>query len=363
MTPRRTKDFTLASRLWPSLMALPYVLAHCHKERRTPDRGGRAHTVSLRTAPAMRGGRAQPAGNAHGGGGGGPRILRTRGRPSQPAGLEGAGRAWLLQAAGPRVSPSSPPVLSREMLLLALGGPRAAGLRLGGQRTASWARAALRGPGAAVTRAASRSSSAGPRGAAPLLRRPVPAQIPVCWERCVRCLHTQLEKSEDGRLIYTGNLARTVFGVKCFSYSTSLISLAFLPYIFAQNNIIFGSLPLQILFYGIIGSFTVITPVLLHFITKGYVVRLYHEATTDTYKAITYNVVLSETSTVFHQNDVKIPDSTHVFTTFYAKTKSLLVNPVLFANPEDYNHLMGYDKPFTFDMEEAGEKKQLQDEK
>uniref|UniRef100_A0A8C4MZF1 Transmembrane protein 70 n=1 Tax=Equus asinus TaxID=9793 RepID=A0A8C4MZF1_EQUAS len=213
-----------------------------------------------------------------------------------------------------------------------------------------------RGPGAPSPPQPETHSSA-PRPPQP------PHQIPVCWERCVRCLHTQLEKSEDGRLIYTGNLARTVFGVKCFSYSTSLISLAFLPYIFAQNNIIFGSLPLQILFYGIIGSFTVITPVLLHFITKGYVVRLYHEATTDTYKAITYNVVLSETSTVFHQNDVKIPDSTHVFTTFYAKTKSLLVNPVLFANPEDYNHLMGYDKPFTFDMEEAGEKKQLQDEK
>uniref|UniRef100_A0A9L0JTD0 Transmembrane protein 70 n=1 Tax=Equus asinus TaxID=9793 RepID=A0A9L0JTD0_EQUAS len=372
MTPRRTKDFTLASRLWPSLMALPYVLAHCHKERRTPDRGGRAHTVSLRTAPAMRGGRAQPAGNAHGGGGGGPRILRTRGRPSQPAGLEGAGRAWLLQAAGPRVFP----VLTARPLArdAASGVGRPAGGRTAARRAEDSVVGARRAPGPRGGRhagAASRSSSAGPvgggsagpRGAAPLLRRPVPAQIPVCWERCVRCLHTQLEKSEDGRLIYTGNLARTVFGVKCFSYSTSLISLAFLPYIFAQNNIIFGSLPLQILFYGIIGSFTVITPVLLHFITKGYVVRLYHEATTDTYKAITYNVVLSETSTVFHQNDVKIPDSTHVFTTFYAKTKSLLVNPVLFANPEDYNHLMGYDKPFTFDMEEAGEKKQLQDEK
>jgi transmembrane protein 70 len=135
-----------------------------------------------------------------------------------------------------------------------------------------------------------------------------------------------------------------------------MISLAFLPYIFAQNNIIFGSLPLQVLFYGIMGSFTVITPALLHFLTKGYVIRLYHEATTDTYKAITYNVLLSETSTVFHQNDVKIPDSTHMFTTFYAKTKSLLVNPVLFPNPEDYNHLMGYDKPFTFDIEETGEK-------
>ncbi|EPQ16911.1 Transmembrane protein 70, mitochondrial [Myotis brandtii] len=180
---------------------------------------------------------------------------------------------------------------------------------------------------------------------------------------CVRCLHKKVEKSEDRRLFYTGNLAQTVFGVKCFSYSTSAISLTFLPYIFAQNNVVFGSLPLQILFYGIIGSFTVITPVLLHLVTKGYVIRLYHEATTDTYKAITYNVLLSETSTVFHQNDVKIPNSTHLFTTFYAKTKSLLVNPGLFPNPKDYDHLMGYDKPFTFDMEEPSEKKQLEDEK
>nr|XP_020757650.1 transmembrane protein 70, mitochondrial isoform X2 [Odocoileus virginianus texanus] len=250
------------------------------------------------------------------------------------------------------------------MLLLALGGPWAAGLRLGGKRTATWASTALRAPRAAISRAASCRGSSGRVGgtglsaAAPFLRR-----IPVCWERGVRCSHTQLDKSEDGRLIYTGNLARTVFGVKCFSYSTSLISLAFLPYIFAQSNVIFGSLPLQILFYGTIGSFTVITPALLHFLTKGYVIRLYHEARTDTYKAITYSVVLSEKSTVFHQNDVKIPNSTHVFTTFYAKTKSLLVNPALFPNPEDYNHLMGYDKPFTFDLEEASEKKQLKEEK
>ncbi|XP_059528854.1 transmembrane protein 70, mitochondrial [Myotis daubentonii] len=252
------------------------------------------------------------------------------------------------------------------MLLLALGGPLTAGRRLCGQRATPWAAIAFRGLRAAVSRGASGTSS-GPVGGGSAgrwpFRRPAPAQIPICWERCVRCLYKQVEKSEDGRLIYTGNLARTVFGVKCFSYSTSVISLTFLPYIFAQNNVVFGSLPLQILFYGIIGSFTVITPVLLHLVTKGYVIRLYHEATTDTYKAITYNVLLSETSTVFQQNDVKIPSSTHPFTTFYAKTKSLLVNPGLFPNPKDYDHLMGYDKPFTFDMEETSEKKQLEDEK
>ncbi|XP_037658433.1 transmembrane protein 70, mitochondrial [Choloepus didactylus] len=248
------------------------------------------------------------------------------------------------------------------MLLLALSGPWAARLRSGLTRVTPWSAAALRGSRAAVSVPVG-SGSVGLRGAAGLLRPPGRAQISICWEGCVRCLHTQLEKSEDGRLIYTGNLARTVFGVKCFSYSTSALSLAFLPYIFAQNNIIFGSLPLQILFYSVIGSFTVITPLLLHFVTKGYVIRLYHEATTDTYKAITYSIMLSETSTVFHQNDVKIPDSTHMFTTFYAKTKSLLVNPLLFPNPEDYDHLMGYDKPFTFDMEEASKKEQLKDGK
>lgn len=106
-----------------------------------------------------------------------------------------------------------------------------------------------------------------------------------------------------------------------------------------------------------------ITPVLLHLVTKGYVIRLYHEATTDTYRAVTYSVFLSEASTVFHQGDVKVPGSAHLFTTFYAKTKSLLVNPGLFPNPKDYDHLMGYDKPFTFDTEETSEKKQLEDEK
>lgn len=105
---------------------------------------------------------------------------------------------------------------------------------------------------------------------------------------------------------------------------------------FAQNNILFGSLPLQILYYGIIGSFIVTNPTLLPFVTYKWLGHwLCHKATADTYKTITYNAVLSEMSTVFHQNDMRIPNSTHVFTTFYAKTKPLLVNPGLFPNPED----------------------------
>ncbi|XP_043832691.1 transmembrane protein 70, mitochondrial isoform X1 [Dromiciops gliroides] len=254
------------------------------------------------------------------------------------------------------------------MLLLAVRSPWVSRLRLGsgGTRIRPWAVAALRGrweafglnPECAGTEWSARAAPPGvARGFA--LWAPRREQIAFSSGGCVRYIHAHahVEQSEDGRLIYTGNMARTVFGVKCFSYSTSLLSLALLPYMFGQSNIEFGSLPLKIAFYGALGTFTLITPMLLHFITKGYVVRLYHEAETDTYTAITYNIVLLEKRTVFHQNDVKVPDIKSIFTSFYAKTKSLLVNPMLFPHPQDYNHLMGYDKPFTFDIEESDEKK------
>ncbi|XP_015271687.1 PREDICTED: transmembrane protein 70, mitochondrial [Gekko japonicus] len=163
------------------------------------------------------------------------------------------------------------------------------------------------------------------------------------------------DKSEYGRLVYCGNLAKMVLGVKFFSYSTSMLSLSMMTFIIFKAGVDFNSLPLQIAFYSIIGFFTFVTPITLHLITKGYVIRLYHKAETDTYTAITYNAILAEKKTVFHQKDVKIPDISKMFTTFYARTKSMLVNPGLFQYPQDYNHLMGYDKPFTFDLEESKE--------
>ncbi|XP_067409705.1 transmembrane protein 70, mitochondrial [Emydura macquarii macquarii] len=172
----------------------------------------------------------------------------------------------------------------------------------------------------------------------------------------VRCFSTSSdEQLEDGRLIYTGNLAKRVLGVRFFSYSTSMFSFCMMPYVIFKTGVGVESLFLQTAFYSIVGFFTFITPVTLHLLTKGYVVRLYYKAETDTYTAITYNAILAEKRTVFHQRDVKVPDISKMFTTFYAKTKSMLVNPMLFTHPQDYNHLMGYDKPFYFDLEEQKE--------
>lgn len=156
----------------------------------------------------------------------------------------------------------------------------------------------------------------------------------------------------DGRLIYTGELGKTVLGVKFFSYSCSIFSVCLMPIVLMKTGIGVQSFALQVAFCGVIGFFTFITPVLLHMVTKGYVTRLYHNEATDTYTAVTYNALLVEKKTVFHQRDVKVPDISKMFTSFYAKKHSMLVNPDAFQLPQDYNHLMGYDRPFVFDEED-----------
>ncbi|XP_030017338.1 transmembrane protein 70, mitochondrial isoform X2 [Sphaeramia orbicularis] len=165
-----------------------------------------------------------------------------------------------------------------------------------------------------------------------------------------RCLSTS-SHSEDGDLIYTGSLGTAVRGVKFFSYSTSGASLVLVPQILMKTGLGVQSFALQAAFCGVVGFFTFLTPVLLHLFTKGYVVRLYHNPDRDTYTAVTYNVFLAEKRTVFHQKQVRIPQVTKMFTTFYADKMGLLVNPDLFSIPQDFNHLMGYDKPFSFHTE------------
>lgn len=143
-----------------------------------------------------------------------------------------------------------------------------------------------------------------------------------------------------------------VKGVKVFSYSTSAVSAVVMPQILLTTGLGDQSWAFQAVFCGIIGFFTFFTPLLLHFVTKGYVLRLYHNPVQDTYTAVTYSIVLREKKTVFHQTQVRLPELSKMFTTFYADKMGLLVNPDLFTVPQDYNHLMGYDKPFDFSPEQ-----------
>lgn len=133
-----------------------------------------------------------------------------------------------------------------------------------------------------------------------------------------------------------------------FSYTTSAAALFLMPQILFKTALALQGLAVQVAFCGVMGFFTFLTPILLHLLTKGYVIRLYHNPDSDVYTAVTYSVFLFEKKTIFHQNQVRVPSVANMFTTFYAGRAGMLVNPDYFPFPQDYNHLMGYDKPFSF---------------
>lgn len=190
----------------------------------------------------------------------------------------------------------------------------------------------------------------------PLVRKPSSkVQFRYTQPRCLlsRYLSTSASlPSESGKLIYTGSLCKAIIGVKMFSYTSSACSLCLMPHILFKTGLATQGLAAQAFFLTVVGCFTFVTPVLLHLFTKGYVVRLFYDTETDSYTAVTYSALLMERRTAFGQAEVSVPAVSKIFTSFYAGKVGLMVNPDLFQLPSDYNHLMGYDRPFSFNTDD-----------
>lgn len=98
---------------------------------------------------------------------------------------------------------------------------------------------------------------------------------------------TELEK------IYYGPLTPQIKGVKVFSLSSSAAGLALQPLILREASTI-GSTSLLIALCSVVGFFTFVTPLLLHFITKKYVTEIFYDKATSTYKATTITFFLAK---------------------------------------------------------------------
>lgn len=153
---------------------------------------------------------------------------------------------------------------------------------------------------------------------------------------------------EKGQLVYVGTLSNMVKLVKGFSVSTSLIGLCVQPYLFANS----GNYPLfvKIALGGTLSFFIFLTPLMLHFVTKRYVTKLYYNNDTGIFTGTTLTFFVHEKDTQFRQSDVTIPEIPGFFTTVKVNGKPLFVDPTLFLNREGYIKLMGYDKPIDWRM-------------
>ncbi|ELU02689.1 hypothetical protein CAPTEDRAFT_174427 [Capitella teleta] len=153
---------------------------------------------------------------------------------------------------------------------------------------------------------------------------------------------------DRGTLVYAGTLSRMVKAAKIFSLGSSMVALGLQPFIVAQLD----SLPrvLQFAVSGGVSFFILVTPVLLHFLTKRYVTSIYFNRDEEEFTAATYTVVLREKLHKFSVKDIEVPSSPMLLTTVTVKGTPLFFDPSYFIDQDAYNKLMKYDEPIDWEV-------------
>lgn len=151
-----------------------------------------------------------------------------------------------------------------------------------------------------------------------------------------------------GKLVYKGNLAGSIKGVKLFSFSTSLMGLAMQPAIYMQNE----GLPtgFKLALAGAVNFFVFLNPILIHFITKRYIRDIYWDPETGIFTATTYTFFLRTKELVFLADDVHVPAVPGIFTSLKVKGEPVFFDPGSFLSQEAYVHLMGFNKPLDWEL-------------
>lgn len=106
----------------------------------------------------------------------------------------------------------------------------------------------------------------------------------------------------DGVSIYTGKYNWRIMRVKIFSLTTSVLGVCAQPFLWQKSQLI-GSTGLGVLVCSIAGVFTFITPILIHFVMKKYVVDIRYNKETDEYTCYTISFFLLKnkvTPSIFH---------------------------------------------------------------
>jgi transmembrane protein 70, mitochondrial len=117
--------------------------------------------------------------------------------------------------------------------------------------------------------------------------------ISVGQHQIFRGLSSDTKEENQTEQIYYGPLTPQIKAVKIFSLTSSMAGLLSQPIIVKQASAI-GSTSLLVVICSMVGFFTFITPLLLHFITKKYVTDIQYDPNTSTYKATTINFFLAE---------------------------------------------------------------------
>lgn len=135
------------------------------------------------------------------------------------------------------------------------------------------------------------------------IRRPINQLMTTNYSVCAQRFYS--DKADDSRhtkksveydengaeIVYTGKFQKRILRVKLFSLGTSFMGIAAQPTLL-KKGLEIGGTGLATFLCSLAGIFTFVTPVLLHFITKKYVIKITHDPKTDEYVATTISFFL-----------------------------------------------------------------------
>lgn len=96
-------------------------------------------------------------------------------------------------------------------------------------------------------------------------------------------------KTDKNEVIYSGFLTKNIQRIKIFSLTTSVVGLSVQPLVYTQAIAAGTANSLTLPAFAMIGVFAVVTPLLLNFVTKRYIISVEYKSKEDKYVATVFN--------------------------------------------------------------------------
>lgn len=146
-------------------------------------------------------------------------------------------------------------------------------------------------------------------------------------------------KGGDYELVYTAPLKGAIRAVKIFSLTTAAASMVGGPVLVSFGN---PSVPLfgRVIMSTLVMLVGISTTALLHWLVKGYVIRIYYNRNTNMIKLNTLSVLGQKKCHEFDLSEAKPPSAT-AFSSFQARGKSYFIHAEVLKDEKLASSLLG----------------------
>lgn len=151
-----------------------------------------------------------------------------------------------------------------------------------------------------------------------------------------------------GNLVYTGTANRMVTVAKFFSLSTSALGLCIMPWLYAEMSD--GGIIFKVAMMGASSFFIFLTPVLIHTLSKRYVLSMYHDKPTNTFSTVRYNLIMQQKAFSFTPDQIEDTLSSPLCN-FQVGNQGFILDTdeLMRTDPDAYIAFMRYDEPIDLD--------------